>query len=129
MLVLSYVDYFFFLLLFSFFFFFATLTGRLEGLCDHVVDEAVRVGDAAGLELLLVLVLVDLLEDVLETPVVHLEFPNSGFRLSTQHRQQHPAEAQPSQAKPSQFQPSPAPTRVQKKQTNKRNARGRGQSG
>lgn len=53
------------------------LTGRLEGLRHHVVDEAVRVGDTAGLELLLVLVLVDLLEDVLEAPVVHLKYTNT----------------------------------------------------
>lgn len=48
------------------------LTSRLEGLRHHVVDKAVGVGDATRLELLLVLVFVDLLEDVLEPPVVDL---------------------------------------------------------
>ena len=40
---------------------------------DHVVDQAVFVGEAGGLELLLELGLVDLGEEVLEAPVVALE--------------------------------------------------------
>ena len=47
-------------------------TCGLEGLRDHVVDEAVGVSDPSCLELLLVFVLVDLLEDVLESTVVGL---------------------------------------------------------
>lgn len=48
------------------------LTRRLKGLRHHVVDEPVCVGDASSLELLLVLILIDLLEDILEAPVVYL---------------------------------------------------------
>jgi len=45
----------------------------LHGRGDHVVDQPVLVGDASGLELLLVLGVEHLLEDVLERAVVRLE--------------------------------------------------------
>lgn len=48
------------------------LTGRLEALSHHVVDETVRVRDAPSLELLLVLILIDFLENVFETSIVQL---------------------------------------------------------
>ncbi len=47
--------------------------GPLERRGDHVVDQAVLVGDAEGDELLLELGLVDFLEDVLEAAVIGLE--------------------------------------------------------
>lgn len=62
-------------------------TCRLEGLRDHVVDEAVRVGDASRLELLLVFVLVNLLEDVLEPPVVRLLPEAQRPRQGTKHNE------------------------------------------
>jgi len=48
-------------------------TVALDHVGDHVVDEAVLVDDAGSLVLLLELLVVDLLEDVLEAAVVHLE--------------------------------------------------------
>lgn len=48
-------------------------TGALDHLGDHVVDEAVLVPDLLGLELLLVLGVIELLEDILEATIVLLE--------------------------------------------------------
>ena len=48
-------------------------TAGLDGIGDHIVDETVLVPETSGLELLLVVGLVDLLEDVLEATVVSLE--------------------------------------------------------
>lgn len=45
----------------------------LEHLGDHVVDQAVLVPDLLGLELLLVVALVDLLKDILEASIVLLQ--------------------------------------------------------
>ena len=46
--------------------------GGLDGLRDHVVDEAVLVVNRAGVEEWLVVRVVEVLEDVLEAPVVLL---------------------------------------------------------
>jgi len=48
-------------------------TGALDHLGDHVVDETVLIPDASGLEILLVLGVVELLEDILEATIVLLE--------------------------------------------------------
>ena len=48
-------------------------TLALDHLSDHVVDQTVLVPDTGGLEVLLVLVVVDVLEDVLELAVVSLQ--------------------------------------------------------
>lgn len=47
--------------------------GRLDHLGHHVIDETMLVPDLLGLELLDVFLVVDLLEDVLESPVVGFE--------------------------------------------------------
>lgn len=48
-------------------------TGRLDRLCDHVVNETVLVICADGFEIGLVCGVIDLLEDVLETTIVLLQ--------------------------------------------------------
>src|SRR6185369_10822541 len=54
------------------------LAAPLEGGCDHVVDQAMLIFDTSFLKLCLVFAVINLLEDVLEAPVIGLE--NRVFR-------------------------------------------------
>lgn len=65
----------------------------LDHLSDHVVDQTVLVPDALGIEVLLVLGLVDLLEDVLEATVVLLEDGVLGAHVQGQTLEQGQLEA------------------------------------